>query len=423
MTTGAGPDTGTAHRAVEAVWRLESARIIAGLAGLVRDVGLAAAARVSGGQAELECWWSERRCAAAWGDHARPDGYGRWREQTPGQPPAVTDFFLEYDTGTENLPRLIAKLAGYRDLAARTGIATPVLFWLPSPRREAALRARLAGPPPHGTRNAPSAAQIPGVPVATAAPGTSPEGPAGAAWLPAASPGPRGSTPRRPVPRPAAWPGSRPAPSRPPGTPCTASPAPGSPPMTSRTTRAGRTAALLAAAALLCGGCSLLPHPAASPAPASRPAPASAPASPRPAAAPVPPLASLLPFSAARLQAAALAGRFTAAWDSWSWRQPPAAWLAALQPMATASLEPALAQAAGTRGVLAQRAAGRETARAAVTALKVRDLTPGSVTVTVTVTQVISGTSRSSAAYAVTLTPDGASWSVWDIEPAAAGNS
>ena len=141
----------------------------------------------------------------------------------------------------------------------------------------------------------------------------------------------------------------------------------------------------------------------------------------------MPPPASLLPFSAARLQAAAaLAGRFTAAWDSWSWRQPPAAWLAALQPMAAASLDPALAQAAGTRGVLAQRAAGRESARAAVTALQVRDLTPGSVTVTVTVTQVItgsSGTSRSSAAYAVTLTPDGASWSVWDIEPAAAGNS
>jgi len=37
------PDTGTAaaRRAIEAVWRLESARIIAGLAGLVRDVGLA----------------------------------------------------------------------------------------------------------------------------------------------------------------------------------------------------------------------------------------------------------------------------------------------------------------------------------------------------------------------------------------------
>jgi predicted RNA polymerase sigma factor len=37
MTT----DTAAAHGAVEAVWRLESARIIAGLVGLVRDVGLA----------------------------------------------------------------------------------------------------------------------------------------------------------------------------------------------------------------------------------------------------------------------------------------------------------------------------------------------------------------------------------------------
>src|SRR5271170_2908203 len=74
---------------------------------------LAAAARASGGQAALECWWGERRCAAAWGDHARPDGYGRWSEHAPGRPPAVTDFFLEYDTGTENLGRLIAKLAGY----------------------------------------------------------------------------------------------------------------------------------------------------------------------------------------------------------------------------------------------------------------------------------------------------------------------
>jgi len=149
---------------------------------------LAAAARVSRGEHTLECWWSERRCAALWGDLARPDGYGRWTEQPPGQPPVTADFFLEYDTGTEDLPRLIAKLAGYAALAARTGIATPVLFWLPTPRREAALRARLAGPPPHGTRDAASAAQIPGVPVATATPDNSP---AAAAWLPAGAAGPR----------------------------------------------------------------------------------------------------------------------------------------------------------------------------------------------------------------------------------------
>jgi hypothetical protein len=179
-------------------YRRDRATAIALSPRLAHDVGangvftaLAAAARASGGQAALDCWWSERRCAAAWGDHARPDGYARWREQRTGQRPAVTDFFLEYDTGTEPLTRLIAKLAGYAALAARTGITTPVLFWLPSPRREAALHARLAGPPPPGTRDAATAAQIPGVPVATAAPGTSPEGPAEAAWLPAGIPGPR----------------------------------------------------------------------------------------------------------------------------------------------------------------------------------------------------------------------------------------
>jgi hypothetical protein len=180
-------------------YRRDRAAAIALSPRLAHDTGangiftaLASAARASGGQCCLECWWSERRCAATWGDHARPDGYGRWREQPPGGgPPAVADFFLEYDTGTEDLPRLIAKLAGYAALAARTGIATPVLFWLPSPSREAALRTRLAGPPPVGARGAASAAQIPGVPVATAAPGTSADGPAGAAWLPAAGPGPR----------------------------------------------------------------------------------------------------------------------------------------------------------------------------------------------------------------------------------------
>ena len=197
--------------------------------------------------------------------------------------------------------------------------------------------------------------------------------------------------------------------------------------MTSRSARARRPAALLAAA-LACGGCSLLPRTAASPAApggtTTRPA---ATASPQPTAAAAGALASLLPFPPARLQAAAsLAGRFTAAWDSWSWQQPPAAWLARLRPMTAASLEPALAQAAGDRGVLTQRTAARQTARATVTALQVRDLTPASVTVTVTAVQVItssSGTSRSSAGWAVTLAPEGSGWLVWDIEPAGAGNS
>ena len=52
------PDTGTAaaHRAIEAVWRIESARIIADLAGLVRDVGLAEELAQDALLAALEQW-------------------------------------------------------------------------------------------------------------------------------------------------------------------------------------------------------------------------------------------------------------------------------------------------------------------------------------------------------------------------------
>jgi hypothetical protein len=188
-----------------------------------------------------------------------------------------------------------------------------------------------------------------------------------------------------------------------------------------------RSTALLAATVALCPGCSVLAHPpggaTASPPASSRAARPAAPATSRP----VPTAAPVLPFSLARLQAAAaLAARFTAAWDSWSWRQPPAAWLAALRPMAAASLYPALAQAARPPGVLAQRAAARQAATATVTSAAIRDLDPGSVTVTVAVAQVItsaSGTSQSAASLAVTVVPAGSGWAVWDVEPASAGNS
>ena len=93
--------------------------------------------------------------------------------------------------------------------------------------------------------------------------------------------------------------------------------------------------------------------------------------------------------------------------------------------MAAASLYPALAQAAGTPGVLAQRDRRPPGRRPRPSPRgQIRDLTPGSVTVTVTVRQVItstSGTSQATASLAVTLTPRGTGWAVWDIEPASAG--
>ena len=153
---------------------------------------LAAAARASGGQAGAGVLVGRAALRRRLG-RATPAPTGT--AAGPSRPPASRPPSPTSSSSTTPAPSRcagsIAKLAGYAALAARTGITTPVLFWLRSPSREAALHARLAGPPPPGIRDAASAAQIPGVPVATAAPGTSPGGPAGAAWLPAGSPGPR----------------------------------------------------------------------------------------------------------------------------------------------------------------------------------------------------------------------------------------
>jgi hypothetical protein len=109
--------------------------------------------------AALAEWWSARRCAAAWGDAVRPDGYGVWVEGEVRLP-----FVLEYDTGSETLGRLEAKLPGYARLARAVKHPTWVLFCFSSPGRERAARAVLVHPE---------------VPVATAVvrPDVAPDGP------------------------------------------------------------------------------------------------------------------------------------------------------------------------------------------------------------------------------------------------------
>lgn len=124
-------------------------------------VSLLRIARLSGGRASLDEWWSERQCAKAMGGLVHPDGYGVWREGV-----SITEFCLEYDTGTESLERLRAKLNGYADLHKATGIRRWVLFVLHSEKREAGVRQVLEDPP---------------VPVATA---NGCVDPANAVWLP-----------------------------------------------------------------------------------------------------------------------------------------------------------------------------------------------------------------------------------------------
>lgn len=119
---------------------------------------------------ELAAWWSERRCAQEWGELVRPDGYGIWIESGARCP-----FLLEYDTGSERLARLSAKLAGYGQLAAAAGHPNWVLFCFLTPRREVEAR-RVLGHPV--------------VPVATAVVGNG-QAPDAAIWLPVGSTGSR----------------------------------------------------------------------------------------------------------------------------------------------------------------------------------------------------------------------------------------
>jgi hypothetical protein len=153
----------------------------------------------------VTAWWSETRCARHFGDLVIPDAYGRWHTHH-----GEIEFFLEFDTGTESLTKLSRKLTAYARLTESTGIATPVLIWLPTTRREAGARTALA-------RIHAELEHRDAVPVATAAadrlnPTAPHPSPADEVWLPLTS----GRTPPRTSPRfglgelPGAWPGLAP---------------------------------------------------------------------------------------------------------------------------------------------------------------------------------------------------------------------
>jgi Replication-relaxation len=141
---------------------------------------LAAHGRQPGAGGRLAVWWSERRCEQAWGGRIRPDAYARWHthptQLQQGAGVGEMDWFCEYDTGTENLDRVVGKLAGYAGLAADTCLATPVLFWLPGPARETHLRDLIRD----WQQTHPGHAALP---VATGH-AEEPGGPAGRVWAP-----------------------------------------------------------------------------------------------------------------------------------------------------------------------------------------------------------------------------------------------
>ncbi|MFD8724766.1 replication-relaxation family protein [Streptomyces sp. NPDC059629] len=89
----------------------------------------------------LSFWLSERSCSRRWGDIVRPDAYAHWRDCAQLLP-----FFLEYDTGSQPLPRVEAKLTGYAAFASATSARPALLIHTRTASRDQALRHRLAAP-------------------------------------------------------------------------------------------------------------------------------------------------------------------------------------------------------------------------------------------------------------------------------------
>ncbi|MEV6694906.1 replication-relaxation family protein [Micromonospora sp. NPDC051196] len=93
----------------------------------------------------LDRWWSETTTTKQFRT-ITADGHGLWRSGD-----TRVGFFLEADTGTEPLGRVVAKLDRYAQLTRRGGPRYPVLFWLGSAHREEHLHRLLGGEVPCAT--------------------------------------------------------------------------------------------------------------------------------------------------------------------------------------------------------------------------------------------------------------------------------
>lgn len=122
-------------------WRKDTCARIAFSPTLEHTLGVNTLLTRLASTGSLPVWLSERSATRLWGDWIRPDAYAHHTHDDGTQ---LLPFFLEYDTGSENLARVEAKLPGYAALAATTGTRTPVLIQTHSARRESALRQRLA---------------------------------------------------------------------------------------------------------------------------------------------------------------------------------------------------------------------------------------------------------------------------------------
>lgn len=165
---------------------------------------------------------------------------------------------------------------------------------------------------------------------------------------------------------------------------------------------------------------------------AARSTPAQAAGSPSAAPAPVPTASGniniyqWLPFSQQALaQAAAVATEVTRDYNTFSYTETAAAYLAPMNGLITSQLSQTLKNGYTTLGVAQLRTSQKQISTGTAAIDSIRTFGSGSITFVVTGTQKLTstkGTSTNNNQYAVTVTGQGSSWQVYDIEPASAGN-
>jgi hypothetical protein len=213
-----------------------------------------------------------------------------------------------------------------------------------------------------------------------------------------------------------------------------------------------RTLAAATVAGLLLAGIAFSRHHSDQPAPSAHPQPttSTAPSSPQPTTPrptdPAPETApeaaaraeGLLPFTDQQIAAAAdLAARFTAAYATHRYDEPPQTYLNRLAPLTSTQLQPILARSATDGTVLNQRRRDREITTAHAHPEAIRTLGPTSITLLLTTTthtttqppgqtgprQTPQALQQEKARYAVTVTRKGDGWQVYAIELAITGDA
>jgi hypothetical protein len=171
-------------------------------------------------------------------------------------------------------------------------------------------------------------------------------------------------------------------------------------------------------------------HPHASPSASARPSAAAG----SPSAADVPSPAGgtnvniyqWLPFTQPELgQAAAVATEVTTDYNTFTYTESAASYVARMTGLVTSQLSQTLKNGYATVGVAQTRTSQKQVSSGTATIDSIRTFGSSSITFVVTATQKLTGTrgsTTSSMQYAVTVTGQGGTWQVYDIEPATAGN-